>query len=155
MSLDHKQFFRRSDCNIVREEKIIREPIGKIYSGWVSSFPNLNVEFGLGKTFESDKMGFVTDLEISSIETTTYTYDADGVIAEINTVVQEPTSKILNDFFEFSTEMVVSKQTIERWTKNGNQYNHLKQERSAWQLFDRESLLKQKNTCKIEKQLTE
>ena len=87
-------------------------------------------------------MGFATDLEISSIETTTYTYDADGVIAEINTVVQEPTSKILNDFFEFSTEMVVSKQTIERWVKNGNQYNHLKQERTAWQLFDRETLVK-------------
>lgn len=140
--LDHKQFFRRSDCNIFREEKVIREPIGKIYSGWVSSFPNLNVVFGFAKIFQSDKMGFVTDLEISSIETTTYTYDADGVIAEINTVVQEPTSKILNDFFEFSTEMVVSKQTIERWVKNGNQYNHLKQERTAWQLFDRETLTK-------------
>ena len=44
-------------------------------------------------------MGFVTDLEISSIETTTYTYDADGVIAEINTEVREPTSKILTRLF--------------------------------------------------------
>jgi len=140
--LDHTQFFRRSDCNIYREVKTIKEPIGKIYSGWVSSFPNLYVDFGFARGFESDKMGFATDLEISSIETTTYTYNADGVISEINTVVQEPTSKILNDFFEFSTEMVVSKQTIERWTKNGNQYNHLKQERSAWQLFDRETLTK-------------
>ena len=38
--------------------------------------------------------------------------------------------------------MVVSKQTIERWVKNGNQYNHLKQERVVWQLFDRETLTK-------------
>ena len=38
--------------------------------------------------------------------------------------------------------MVLSKQTIERWAKNGNQYNHLKQERTAWQLFDRETLTK-------------
>lgn len=148
------QYFNPSTCLLYKEVKVTKEPIGVIYSAWLANYPNRiltiasNNETNASQSlsFYSDQMAFATQLHISTKETTIYVYDAEDVVKTITTTTEEPQSKILTDYPIFNEFLVTTKQDIEEWGQNGNQQTHRKKERTAWQVFSRESVSKLEET---------
>jgi hypothetical protein len=127
------QYFSGNPANNGRldyEEEEIKEPVCKVFAGFLGTYSDVNFTFPLGfdavggQTFPADSWLLNTTQILSSRTRTNYSYDAKGVQIAKTAVTQEYTSKILTTYWPFVSALAPSKQTTEQWMRWGDNEMH-------------------------------
>ena len=127
------QYFSGNPANNGRldyEEEEIKEPVCKVFAGFLGTYADVNFTFPLGfdtvggQTYPADSWLLNTTQVLSSRTRTNYSYDVAGVQTAKTSVTQEYISKILTTYWPFVVTLAPSKQTTEQWVKWGDNELH-------------------------------
>ncbi|MEG3875781.1 hypothetical protein QT972_00155 [Microcoleus sp. herbarium7] len=127
------QYFSNNPANNGRldyEEEEIKEPVCKVFAGFLGTYSDVNFTFPLGfetiggQTFPADSWLLNTTQILSSKTRTNYSYNSKGVQTAKTAVTQEYISKILTTYWPFFGTLAPSKQTTEQWMRWGDNEMH-------------------------------